>query len=295
MSLPELCIRRPVMTTLLMASLLIFGLVSYRSLPVSELPNVDFPTILVTAALPGAAPETMAATVAKPLEAQFSTIASVASMNSSSALGLSQITLQFTLDRDIDAAAQDVLAAIAAAGRNLPPGMPSPPTIRKVNPAEQPVLYLAVSSATLPLSTVDEYAQTVFAQSLSMVPGVALVQVYGTQKYALRVQVDPGKLAVRGIGIDEVERAVRGVNSNLPTGTLDGAKKSMTIRTTAQIQGAATYGRQIVAYRNGAPVRLRELGRVIDGVENERVASWFTGRRAIILAIQRQPVPLHPA
>jgi len=289
MSLPEMCIRRPVMTTLLMASLLIFGMVSYRSLPVSELPNVDFPTILVTAALPGASPETMAATVAKPLEAQFSTIASVASMNSSSALGLSQVTLQFTLDRDIDAAAQDVLAAIAAAGRNLPPGMPSPPTIRKVNPAEQPVLYLAVSSATLPLSTVDEYAQTVFAQSLSMVPGVALVQVYGTQKYALRVQVDPGKLAVRGIGIDEVERAVRGVNSNLPTGTLDGAKKSMTIKTTAQIQGAATYGRQIVAYRNGAPVRLRELGRVIDGVENERVASWFTGRRAIILAIQRQP------
>ncbi|HUT50832.1 MAG TPA: efflux RND transporter permease subunit [Alphaproteobacteria bacterium] len=289
MTLPELCIRRPVMTTLLMATLLIFGLVSYRSLPVSELPNIDFPTILVTAALPGASPETMAATVAKPLEAQFSTIASVASMNSSSALGLSQITLQFTLDRDIDAAAQDVLAAIAAAGRNLPSGMPSPPTIRKVNPAEQPVLYLAMSSATLPLSTVDEYAQTVFAQSLSMVPGVALVQVYGSQKYALRVQVDPGKLAVRGIGIDEVERAVRGVNSNLPTGTLDGAKKSMTIRTTGKIEGAATYGRQIVAYRNGAAVRLAELGRVIDGVENERVASWFSGKRAIILAIQRQP------
>ncbi len=289
MTLPELCIRRPVMTTLLMATLLIFGMMSYRALPVSELPNVDFPTILVTAALPGASPETMAATVAKPLEAQFSTIASVASMNSSSALGLSQITLQFTLDRDIDAAAQDVLAAIAAAGRNLPSGMPSPPTIRKVNPAEQPVLYLAMSSATLPLSTVDEYAQTVFAQSLSMVPGVALVQVYGSQKYALRVQVDPGKLAVRGIGIDEVERAVRGVNSNLPTGTLDGAKKSMTIRTTGKITGAATYGRQIVAYRNGAPVRLRELGQVIDGVENERVASWYSGKRAIILAIQRQP------
>lgn len=289
MTLPELCIRRPVMTTLVMLAMLIFGGVAYRNLAISELPNVDFPTILVTAALPGASPETMAATIAKPLESQFSTIAGITAMNSSSALGLTNITVQFSLERNIDAAAQDIQAAIAAAARNLPSTMPSPPTYRKVNPADQPILYLAMSSSTLPLSQVDEYAQTVFGQSLSTVNGVAQVLIYGTQKYALRIQVNPDALALRGIGIDELDRAIGGANSNLPTGTLDGPHKSMTIKTTGQISEIGAFSRQIVAFRNGAPVLLRDIAKVVPGVENDRVASWYNGRRAIILAIQRQP------
>ncbi len=289
MTLPELCIRRPVMTTLVMLAILLFGSVAYRNLAISELPNVDFPTILVTAALPGASPETMASTVAKPLESQFSTIAGISAMNSSSALGLTNITVQFSLDRNIDAAAQDIQAAIAAAGRNLPSTLPSPPTYRKVNPADQPILYLAMSSSTLPLSKVDEYAQTVFGQNLSTVNGVAQVLIFGTQKYAMRIQVNPDALALRGIGIDELDRAIGSANTNLPTGTLDGPHKSMTIKTTAPMSDLGAFGRQIVAYRNGAPVLLRDVARVVAGVENDRVASWYNGRRAIILAIQRQP------
>ena len=218
----ELFIRRPVMTTLVMAGILVFGVMAYRLLPVSDLPNVDFPTIQVTASLPGASPDTMASAVATPLEKQFSTIAGIDSMTSTSAQGITQITIQFALDRNIDAAAQDVQAAIAAAAPQLPPGMPTPPSYQKVNPADQPILYLALSSPTLPLYTVDEYAQTMLAQRISMISGVAQVQVFGSQKYAVRVQLDPSKLATLGIGIDEVQKAVAQANVNLPTGTLYG-------------------------------------------------------------------------
>ncbi|MFO0754562.1 MAG: efflux RND transporter permease subunit [Thermodesulfovibrionales bacterium] len=289
MSIAEFFIRRPVMTTLVMLAILLFGIVGYRYLPVSDLPNVDFPTILVSASLLGASPETMASAVATPLERQFSTIAGLDSMTSTNALGSTQITLQFTLERDIDAAAQDVQAMIAKAGRQLPQDMPSPPSYQKVNPADQPVLYLALSSSTLPLSAVNEYADTRIAQRISMVSGVAQVQVFGTQKYAVRAQLDPDALASRGIGIDEVADAVRKGNVNLPTGTLDGTHRAYTIQTSGQLYDAGAYRPLIVAYRNGAPVRLQELGRVTDSVENNKVASWYKDTRAIILAIQRQP------
>jgi HAE1 family hydrophobic/amphiphilic exporter-1 len=288
-TLPELCIRRPVMTTLLMAAFIIFGAFGYRSLPVSELPNVEFPTIQVTASLPGADPETMAASVATVLEGQFATIAGIESMTSTSATGSTSVTLQFALDRNIDAAAQDVVAAIAAAQRRLPPGMPAPPTARKRNPADFPVLYLAMSSPTLPLQTVNEYAETLLGQQISTISGVAQVLVFGSQKRAVRVQVNPNVLAARGIGIDEVQRAVAQANSNLPTGQLSGPDKSLTVRATGQLVDAEAFLNQIVAVRNGAPVRLRELGTVIESVENDKVAAWYTGDRAVILAIQRQP------
>ncbi|PYJ63391.1 MAG: acriflavine resistance protein B, partial [Verrucomicrobia bacterium] len=267
MNLPELCIRRPVMTTLVMAAILLFGIIAYRTLPVSDLPSVDYPTISVNASLPGASPETMASSVATPLERQFSTIAGVDSMSSVSAQGLTQITIQFSLARDIDAAAQDVQAAIAKAARQLPPGMPSPPTYSKVNPADSPILYLALTSPTLPLSTVDEYAETMMAQRISMVNGVAQVSVFGAQQYAVRVQVDPNKLASRGIGIDEVQQAVSQGNVNLPTGTLNGTHQAFTVQANGQLMNAADYRPLIVAYRNGAPVRLQELGRVLDSVQ----------------------------
>ena len=289
MSIPELFIRRPIMTTLVMSAILLFGLISYSLLPVSQLPNVDFPTIQVSASLPGASADTMASSVATPLERQFSTIAGIDSMNSNSALGISQITLQFSLDRNIDAAAQDVQSAIAAAARNLPPGMPTPPTYQKVNPAEQPILFLALSSPSLPLSTVDEYAETLMAQRISMINGVAQVQVFGAQKYAVRVQLNPDALATRGIGIDEVETAVERGNVNIPTGTLYGTHQAFTVQATGQLTDASAYRRLIVAYRNGSPVRLEELGRVIDSVQTDKVASWLVSTRAIVLAIQRQP------
>ncbi len=285
----DLFIRRPVFTTLFMVALLLAGLLGYRRLPVSDLPNVDFPTIQVAAALPGASPETMASAVATPLERQFSTIAGIDSMTSSSALGLTQITIQFTLDRSIDAAAQDVQAAITKTMPLLPPGMPTPPTYQKVNPADQPVLYLSLSSSTLPLYTVDEYAETYLAQRISTISGVAQVQVFGSQKYAVRVQVDPRALAAKNIGIDEVERAVSRGNVNLPTGTLFGAHQAYNVQATGQLMDAAAYRPLIVAYRNGSPVRLEELGRVIDSVQTDKIASWYNGDRAVILAIQRQP------
>jgi HAE1 family hydrophobic/amphiphilic exporter-1 len=281
------------MTTLVMSAILLFGIMAYRLLPVSDLPNVDFPTILVNAALPGASPETMASAVATPLERQFSTIAGVDNMTSVSALGSTQITLQFNLTRNIDAAAQDVQAMIAKAARLLPPDMPTPPTYQKVNPADQPIIYLALSSPTLPLSAVDEYAETTMAQRISMISGVAQVQVFGSQKYAVRAQLDPRALASRGIGIDEVANAVANANVELPTGTLQGSTKSFTIQASGQLMDATAYRPIIVAYRNGNPVRLQELGRVIDSVENDKVASWYVtakGKpRAVILAIQRQP------
>ncbi len=289
MNIPELFIRRPVMTTLVMLGILLFGIMGFRLLPVSELPNVDFPTIQVSATLPGANPDTMAAAVATPLERQFTTIAGVDSMTSTSAQGLTSITIQFSLERNIDAAAQDVQAAIAKAQSQLPPGMPTPPSYQKVNPADQPILFLALSSPTLPLYTVDEYAQTLLAQRISTVSGVAQVQVFGAQKYAVRVQLDPNALASRGIGIDEVGRAVAQGNVNLPTGTLYGSNQAFSVQATGQLTNASAYRPLIVAYRNGAPVRLEQLGRVIDGVQNNKVASWYNNTRAIVLAIQRQP------
>jgi len=292
-SFVELFIRRPVATTLLMLSFVLFGIVGYRALPVSDLPNVDFPTLLITATLPGASPETMASAIATPLERQFSTIAGISSMNSVNSLGTTQITLQFDLSRNIDAAAQDVQAAITQAAPLLPPDMPNPPVFRKVNPADQPILFISLTSATLPLWSLDEYAQTLIAQRLSMVPDVAQVQVYGSQKYAVRVKADPRALASRGIGIDEVEHAIRTANVNLPTGTLQGRQRRFTVQATGQLTEAAPYRSIIVAYRNGSPVRLEEIAEVIDGVEDDRAASWFANaekwQRSIMLAIQRQP------
>lgn len=289
MSISEFFVRRPITTTLLTFGILLFGIVGYRALPVNDLPNVDYPTIQVSAALPGASPETMASSVATPLERQFSTIAGIESMSSTNALGITSITLQFTLERNIDAAAQDVQAAISAAARQLPPNMPSPPSYQKVNPADQPILYVSVSSPTLPLYTVDEYAETLMAQRISMVSGVAQVQVYGAQKYAVRVQLDLDALSSRGIGIDEVQKAIQQNNVNLPTGSLYGAKQAFTVQSTGQLVDAAAYRPVIVAYRNGNPVRLEELGKVIDSVENDKAASWFNSTRSVVLAIRRQP------
>jgi HAE1 family hydrophobic/amphiphilic exporter-1 len=289
MTVPELFIRRPVMTTLVMSAILLFGIVGYRSLPVSDLPSVDYPTINVSANLPGASPSTMASSVATPLEKQFSTIAGIDSMSSVSSLGSSQITIQFSLSRDIDAAAQDVQAAISKASRQLPANMPTPPTYSKVNPADSPVLFLAFSSATLPLSTVDEYGETLMAQRISMVNGVAQVNVFGSQQYAVRVQLDPGKLAAYGLGIDEVADAVQAGNVNLPTGTLFGKHQAFTILANGQLTKAEDYRPLIVAYRNGNPIRLEQVGRVSDSVQNNKIASWFNNVRAVVLSVQRQP------
>ncbi len=289
MQIAENFIRRPVATTLVMLAIALFGIVAYRMLPVSDLPNVDFPTLLVTASLPGGSPETMASAVATPLERQFSTIAGIDSMNSVSSLGSVQITLQFNLSRNIDAAAQDVQTAIAQALSQLPQDMPSPPTYRKVNPADQPVLYLSLSSPTLPLSDVDEFAETLMAQRISMVQDVAQVQVFGTQKYAVRVQVNPKTLASRQIGIDEVVTAVQQANVDLPTGTLYGHDKAFTVQANGQLLHAADYEPVIVSYRNGSPVRIKEIGRAIDSVEADKVAAWYNRTRSVILAIQRQP------
>ena len=289
MNICEPFVRRPVMTTLLMGGIVLFGAMAYKLLPVSDLPNVDFPTIQVQASLPGASPETMASSVATPLERQFSTISGLDSMTSTSSLGNTLITLQFSLERDLDAAAQDVQAAIASALRQLPPDMPFPPSYRKVNPADQPIMYLALTSPTLPLYLLDDYGETIIAQRISMVSGVAQVLVYGAQKYAVRVQLDPKALASKGIGIDEVAKAVSKANVNLPTGTLYGPQRAFTVQATGQLFEASAYRPIIVAYRAGKPVRLEELGRVLDSVENDKIAAWFVNQRAIILAIQRQP------
>ena len=289
MNIAEIFIKRPIMTSLVMLAIFIFGLAAYRLLPVNDLPNVDFPTIQVTASLPGANPDTMASAVATPLERQFSTIAGVDSMTSTNGTGTTLITIQFNLSRSIDAAAQDVQAAISRASRQLPQNMPAPPSFNKVNPADQPVIYLALSSPTLPLYTVDEYAQTLMAQRISMISGVAQVSVFGSQKFAVRAQVDPKALATRKIGIDEVGNALAQGNVNLPTGVLDGKTQSFNIQATGQLYNAAAYRPIIVAYRNGAPVRLDQIGRVIDSVENNKAASWYIDQRSVILAIQRQP------
>jgi HAE1 family hydrophobic/amphiphilic exporter-1 len=289
MNITEVFIRRPVMTTLIMTGILLFGVAGYRALPVSDLPNVDFPTIQVGAGLPGASPETMAAAVATPLERQFSTIPGLDSMTSVSSRGSTSVTLQFVLSRELDGAAMDVQAAIVAAQRLLPNGMPSPPTFRKVNPADMPVLMMCLNSPTLPLSAVDEYAETMIAQRISMIEGVAQVFVYGAQKFAVRAQLDPSLLAARGIGIDEVESALMAHNVNMPTGTLWGPRQAFTVQATGQLSNAAEYRPLIVTYRNGSPVRLGELGQVIDSVENDKTAAWYGTARSISLMIQRQP------
>jgi HAE1 family hydrophobic/amphiphilic exporter-1 len=289
MNVASLFIRRPVMTTLLMLSVLIFGLMGYRRLPVSDLPNVDFPTIFVDARLPGASPETMASAVATPLERQFSTIAGVTNMTSSSAFGVTQITLQFDLDMKLDAAAQDVQAAIARTTNRLPPDMPFPPSYRKVNPADMPILMFALTTPTLPLYVLNEYGETLLAQRISTVSGVAQVQVYGSQKYAVRIQIDPKALNGRGLGFDEVAQAVKRANSNLPTGTLYGRHQAFTVEATGQLNEARDFNPLIVAYRNGQPVRLQDVGVALDGVEFDKAAAWYVDQRSIVLAVQRQP------
>ncbi len=287
-------IRRPVMTILIMLAFCIFGYFSYHKLPVSDLPNVDFPTIQVSATLPGSSPETLASSVATPLEREFSTIAGIESMNSVSLQGSTQITMTFSLERSIDAAAQDVQAAIARTASRLPREMPSPPSYKKVNPADQPVIFLAVTSPTLPLYAINEYAETLMSQRISQLPGVAQVVVNGSQKYAVRVQVDPQKLASKGIGIDEVAQAIQERNVNLPVGVISGPRQAVTLQASGQLLSADKYQTAIVAYRNGRPIYLDQLGTVLDSVENDRTAAWFRGngvdpQRAIILSVQRQP------
>ena len=289
MNIAEPFIKRPVATTLLVATIFIFGAVGYRLLPVSDLPSVDFPTIQVGANLPGASPETMASSVATPLEKQFATISGITSISSRSSQGSTNITLQFDLSRDIDSASQDVQQRIAAAQRSLPPGMPSPPSFQKANPADQPILFLVLSSDTLPLSQVDRYAETVLAQRLSTVNGVAQVNVFGAQKPAVRVDLDPMQLASRLVGVDQVAQAISSANSNRPTGTLYGPNRNYVVQAQGQLLSSEGYKNVVVAYRNGSPVRLDEVAHVYDGVEEDRNVSWYNGTRAIYLAIQRQP------
>jgi HAE1 family hydrophobic/amphiphilic exporter-1 len=289
MHISRIFIERPVMTALVTLAILMFGIVAFRSLPVAALPTVDYPTIQVNAALPGANPETMASSVATPLERQFSTIAGVQSMSSQNSQGTTTISVQFTLARNIDAAAQDIQAAIAKAEGLLPSNMPHPPSYQKTNPADRPVLYLSLTSDTLPLYTVDEYAETLLAQRISMASGVSSVEVYGAQKYAVRVQVNPDELAARGIGFDEVMQAIQRSNVNLPTGRLYGEKQAFTVQSSGELTRAAAYRPLIVSYKNGVPIRLEQLANVIDGVENDKTVAWFNGVRGMILGIQRQP------
>src|SRR3954464_4461727 len=289
MNISEACIRRPVMTTLITASLIVFGIFGYRLLAVAALPRVDFPTIQVTATLPGASPETMAASVAGPIERQFSTTAGISSMTSTSSLGQTQITIQFDLKRDIDGAALDVQTALAVAQRRLPIEMTTPPSFRKVNPGDFPVLFISLISPTLPMSTVDEYGQTILAQQISQLPGVAQVQVFGSQKFAVRIQVDPVAAAARSISLDDIRTVLTKANSNTPVGTLAGPDRNVTLLASGAMRRAADYRPVVAAWRNGAPVRLSEIANVIDSVENDKVASWFNNDRAVVLAIQRQP------
>jgi HAE1 family hydrophobic/amphiphilic exporter-1 len=288
MSLSELCIRRPVMTTLLMLSFIVFGVFGYTKLPVSALPRVDFPTISVSTNLPGAGPETMAASVAAPLERAFATIPGITTMTSRSANGSTNITMQFDLDRNIDGAALDVQSQISATLRKLPPQLPAPPSFRKVNPADAPILFLALSSATLPLATVDDYAEQIFAQQISQIPGVAQVQIFGQQKFAVRIQANPDKVSALGMTLNDVGNAVAAANSSAPVGALLGQKQNITLDASGQLTKAEPYEDLVVAWRNGAPVHLREIARVSDSVENDQVAAWYGPERAIVLAIFRQ-------
>ncbi len=287
MHVSRIFIERPVMTGLVTFAILLFGIVGFRALPVAQLPSVDYPTVQVFAFLPGASPETMANSVATPLERQISTIAGVQSMSSSNVQGSTTITIQFELSRTIDAATQDVQAAVSRAG--MPADMPRPPSVQKTNPSQQPVLYVALASNTLPMYTVTEYAETLLARRISSISGIASVQIFGAQKYAVRVQVDPDALAAHGIGLDEVQRAVQQSNTNLPTGRLQGEKQAFTVQSTGQLMNAAAYRPLIVEYRNGMPIRLEQLGNVIDHVEDDKTAAWFNGIPSMVLAISRQP------
>jgi HAE1 family hydrophobic/amphiphilic exporter-1 len=282
-------IKRPVATTLVQLAIVIFGVVGYRSLPVSDLPSVDFPTISVSANLPGANPETMASAVATPLEKQFATIPGITSISSSNTLGSTSITLQFDLDRDIDAAAQDVQVAISRTTRQLPPDMPDPPSFRKVNPADAPILFLTLSSPTLPLSDINDYAENAIGQRISTLAGVAQVQVFGAQRFAVRVDVDPHELSARGLDMDSLATSIARGNVNRPTGTLYGPDRTLTVKADGQLMNAMAYRPLIVAYQNGHPVRLDEVANVYDGIEDDKTASWYNDSRTIYMAVQRQP------
>ena len=288
-NISRIFIERPVMTTLLVSAMVIFGAFGYISLPISDLPNFDFPTVTIGGSLPGADPETMASAVASPLENQLSTINGIDSMTSSSSQGNTQISIQFNLDRNIDAAAQDVQAAISAASRQLPHSMPSPPTLRKQNPADSPVLFIAMSSPTLKPSQVDEYAETLLTRQISTIEGVAQVNVMGSKKYAIRIQADPAALATRQIGFDTLQNAVAGANVNQATGALNGGTRSAIIHANGQLDNAAAFARQIIAYRNGAAVRIGDVATVKDDVENPYSMSWYRGDPAVMLSISRQP------
>ena len=288
MTLPALCIRRPVMTTSLTVAILLVGMIGYGFLPVAALPKVDFPTISVSTSLPGASPSMMAASIATPLEREFAAIAGVDSITSVSGLGVGRITVQFNLNRNIDAAAQDIQAAIASASRKLPAEMITPPLYRKVNPGDTPVLLLTLKSATLPLPTINEYVEINIGQRVSTLPGVAQVFTYGTQKYAVRVQVDPDLLAIRGIGLDEVQKALVAASSNSPVGSLSGPQKAATLQADTELTKASAYAPLIIAYRNGAPVRLGDVARVVDSVQNDKGANWFNGARAMSVPVLRQ-------
>ena len=289
MTLSELCIRRPVMTTLMTASIIAFGVFGFRLLPVSALPKVDFPTIAVTATLPGASADTMAASVAGPIERQLSTIAGISSMSSSSSQGLTVITIQFDLNRNIDGAALDVQTALTIAQRRLPIEMTIPPSFRKVNPADFPVLFVTLGSTTLPLSAVNEYGDITVGQALSQLPGVAQVTIFGAQKFAIRVQADPEAAAARGLSLEDIRAAVSRANSSTPVGTLNGPKQDISLVASGQMDKAADYRHIVVAWRNGSPVKLDEVARIYDSVENDKIATWLNDRRAIVLAIQKQP------
>jgi HAE1 family hydrophobic/amphiphilic exporter-1 len=289
MQISETCIRRPVLTTLVTASIIVLGIFAYRLLSVAALPAVDFPTINITATLPGASAETMAASVAAPIERQLSTISGISSLTSSSSLGITSITIQFDLNRNIDGAALDVQTALSVAQRRLPIEMTTPPSFRKVNPGDFPILYISLNSPTLPLSVVNEYGEITLAQQISQLPGIAQVLIYGAQKFAVRVQVDPVAAAARNISLDDIRTVVSKTNSNTPVGTLNGPKQSVTLTASGAMTKAEEYRKVVVAYRNGAPVHLDQVARVIDSVENDKVASWFNDNRAVVLAIQRQP------
>jgi HAE1 family hydrophobic/amphiphilic exporter-1 len=289
MTLSELCIRRPVMTTLLTASIIAFGVFGFRLLPVSALPKVDFPTIAVTATLPGASADTMAASVAGPIERQLSTIAGISSMSSTSSQGTTSIVIQFDLNRSIDAAALDVQTALTIAQRRLPIEMTVPPSFRKVNPSDFAVLFISLGSETLPLSSVNEYGDITIGQALSQIQGVAQVVIFGSQKFAIRVQADPEAAAARGISLEDVRAAVSRANSSTPVGTLNGPKQDVALQASGQMDKAADYSHVIVAWRNGSPVRLDEIARIYDSVENDKIATWLNGTRSIVLAIYKQP------
>jgi hydrophobic/amphiphilic exporter-1 (mainly G- bacteria), HAE1 family len=288
MSLPELCIRRPVMTTLMMLSFVVFGFFAFRQLPVAALPRVDFPTINVNVRMPGASPETMATSVAAPLERELASISGISSLSSISQQGSTSITMQFDLDRNIDGAALDVQAAISASARRLPQDLPAPPAFRKVNPADQPVLFLVLTSGTQPLSAVNEYGETILQQQISQIPGVAQVNVFGAQKYAVRIYVNPDSVSARGLTLTEVRNSVQAANSNSPVGAIMGQAQRQTLEASGQLTRAADYGGLIIAQRNGVPIKLEDVARVIDSVENNQTASWYNGQRSIILAVYRQ-------